>query len=300
MPLRWGRGMGSVVVGGEVVLSMSRLGSELVSLTFTRSVNSNSRAALYYVPTSTVNGSGLLVGRRKVLTNIRVTGRMFRHFSPRVRIRMFVRSKARMGPNSITVIIAKHIRDLLRARHLVLGVVRHVDNVTAVAGGCMGHLRNARAEMLSAHGAAPNVQVLRGRTIGVKKNIGRHVNLFSVVLLGSGRISFSKNVTGTVGHYRRCLGTGNGSLGVRVRIHGFSRLRRILSVKNIGHVVLSGFSITSAHGTIRVIGKHFRARSDKNVAFSALHSCTRYNISFVSMNTLARSIGNLSVDFGTY
>lgn len=277
-----------------------RLVSELVSLTFTRSVNSKSRAALSYVPTATVNGSGLLVGRPNVLTNVRVTGRIFHHFSPAVGIRIFVGSNATMGPNSITVVIRNGVRSLLRARHLVLGVVRHVDNVTAVARGCTRRLGNAGAHMLSAHGAAPNVHVLRGVTIGVNNNMGRHVNLFSVVLLGSGRISFTKNVSGTVGHTGRCYGKGNGSLGVRVRIHGFSRLRRILSLNNMSHVVFSGFAPTVAGGTMRVMNNHCRARSSNNVAFSALHSCTRYNMSFVSINTLARSIGKLSVDFGTY
>lgn len=278
---------------------MGSLVSELVSLSFTRSVNSKSRAALSYVPTSTVKGSGLLVGRRNVLTNVRITGRMFHHFSPAVGIRIFVRSKARIGPNSITVIIRNGIRSLLRARHLVLGVVRHVDNVTAVAGGCIGGLRNAGAHMLSAHGAAPNVHVVRGVTMGVKKKYGRHVNLFSVVLLGSGRMSFTNNVRGTISHTGRCYGTGNGGLGVRLRIHGFSRLGRTLT-RNISHVVFSGFAPRSAHGTMRVMKNHYRARSSNNVACSAVLPCTRTKISFVSFNTLARSMGKLSVDFGTY
>lgn len=274
--------------------------SGLVSLTFSRSVNSNSRAALSYVPTATVKGSGLLVGRANMLTNIRITGRVFRHFSPAVGIRIFVGSNARMGPNSIMVVMRKGMRSLLRARHLVLGMVRHVDNVTAVAHGCTRGLMNAGARILSAHGAAPNVHVLRGVTIGVNNKIGRHVKLFSVVLLGSGRISFTNNVSGTVAHTGRCYGRGNGSLGVRVRIHGFSRLRRILSLNKMSHVVFSGFAPRVAGGTIRVITNGCRARSSNNVAFSALHSCTRYKISFVSINTLARSIGKLSVDFGTY
>lgn len=279
---------------------VGRLVSELVSLTFTRSVNSNSRAALSYVPTATVKGSGLLVGRTNILTNVRVTGRVFRHFSPAVGIRMFVGSNTRIGPNSITVVIRNGVRSLLRARHLVLGIVRHVDNVTAVAHGCIGRLRNAGAHILSAHGAAPKLHVLRGTTMGVNNNIGRHVKLFSVVLLGSGRISFTNNVSGTVGHTGRCYGRGKGSLGVRVRIHGFSRLQRMLDVNKMSHVVLSGFAPRGAGGTIRVVNKGCRARSSNNVAFSALHSCTRYNMSFVSINTLARSIGKLSVDFGTY
>lgn len=277
-----------------------RLVTRLVHLTFTRSVNSNSRAALYYVPTARVKGDRLVIGRSNMLTKIRVTRHVFRAFSPSLGVAAFVRSKTRIGGNSVTFMIRNGMRSLLRARHLVLGIVRHVDNVTAAAHGCIGTLRKAGAHMLSAHGAAPNLHVIRGRTIGVNKNIGRHVKLFSVVLLGSGRISFTNNVRTTVAHYRRCLGRGGGSLGVRVRIHGFSRLRRTVHINNVSHVVLSGFGVRGAGGTIRVITKHCRLRSSNNVAFTALHSCTRYNISCVSIKTLARSIGKLSVDFGTY
>lgn len=207
--------------------------------------------------------------------------------------------------------IGNPMQSLLATRHVTLGFARHVDNVTAVATtfiSTIGTVCNSscskpiaqphhcrHAHVISAHGAAPNLHPFRGCTIIYNNNRGRHCKLSSTIVVGSGRLTtlttHNVSLTNTVHRIHRRI---NRAARVRIRISHLSRVPTILTNKTSA-VVLSGFSLSSVHHNIRLVSNGTVIRTDNGVDLRQIPTITTANISIVSINTLARSMHDVSL-----
>lgn len=203
------------------------------------------------------------------------------------------------------------MHSLLTTRHVTLGFARHVDNVTAVATSFISTIgtvcsskrskaiaqpRHCRhAHVISAHGAAPKLHPFRGCTIIYNKNRGRHCKLSSTIVVGSGRLTtlttHNVSLANTVHRIHRRI---NRAARVRIRISQLRRVPTILT-NNTSAVVLSGFSLSSAHHNISVVGNGTVIRTDNGVDVRHIPTITTANISIVSINTLARDMHDVSL-----
>lgn len=269
--------------------------SGLVGATLLRSVGCLSAAASCLVSRDRRGATVFLTGDSNILYNVRITLHIFRVLRPgNFRTGICGRSNSGLMGNRVVTRVRNGAEAVLGNREATLGLVRRVDNVTATAGGTIRVIDNAGTSVTSAEGALPNVHPLRGCTIAIKNKEGRHCGLSSTTVLGSGRVSTNNKVTGTISG----LGSGlNRVAGIRLRMEGLSRLGRTLRT-NISIVVLSGVDPRLVGRTISVATNGTLLRTDNNVASRALHRVTRANISVVSVNTLARSIGTFSVSLG--
>lgn len=236
----------------------------------------------------------LVTGRSKVVTKLSMCTEMFRVLSRGARVDFGFGSNSTMGGNSLLKAMAKSVQILLSKREITLGCLREVDNVTACAGRISGLLRKDGMALLSAEGAAPGYHIFRGCTMHVNNKYGRECGLSSKMLLGSGRVKTTKDMTGTMTVTGRCTPFIH---GVRVRMRAVRRMGRTMRTKT-SVVVLSGVAPRVVGRTMRLVTNQTRARYSKGVAGRGVTGVLRANISFISDNTLARSTPVLSVSVG--
>lgn len=225
-----------------------------------------------------------MTGTPKVITKLPITTQIFRLLSPRTDFRPRMTRKRFYTTKAIITELANALDALLVKRQITLGLTVHLDNVTATAHRCIRTLTSCPARFMSAHGAAPNLHLLRGCTAHINNTLGRHLNLSSTIVVGSGRVTATKNVQTTISRIRHAVPC---PLDVRMRADSLTRIGRTLTYK-ISVVVLSGVAPTTVARTIRIVqrtGPHVGVRTSNGIALSALHPVTRANMSFVSDDT---------------
>lgn len=268
--------------------------SSVVGHTVLRSVGCISITSSCLVSRRRHGRTCFISGTSNILYNVSITVEIFRLLSSSFATGMCVRSNSGIGGNSLVTRFDKGAALLLGNREATLGLLRRVSKVTATATGTMGLYRKAGTSVTSAEGALPSLHTLRGCTMAYNKNGGRHFGLSSYTVLGSGRVSTKNNVAKTMGGLHKGV---NRAIGVRIRAHGLSRMGRTIGTKT-SVVVLSGVSYSAVGGTIRVVNNGTLARTSNKVASRAVPNITTYNMSVVSVKTLARSIRTFSVSVG--
>lgn len=268
---------------------------EIIENTLREDIGSGDHSTLSCVPENAKGTAKLIVKDEGILAGVELAERIFKHFDPNLKIKVFIKDGTPVKFGDIAFTVEGSSRSILTTERLVLNFMQRMSGIATKTNGIVKIIEGTNTKLLDTRKTTPGIRFMEKWAVKIGGGENHRFALYDMIMLKDNHVDYAGGIKQAIERANAYVKENNLDLKIEIEVRNEDELKQVLETGNVDRIMLDNFTPERIKAVLPTIPNHYETEASGGITLETIRGFAETGVQFISVGALTHSAKSLDM-----